>query len=104
VADGRVYVRSTAFVAAFDFSVPDLKLDARAIEDGQLTITAGTVTGAPVGSNRFAGLELRASDTLSQPPGSWVKLTNSLALTNGSVRAQDPPSGPQRFYILSEPR
>src|SRR5207249_3373082 len=58
VCDGKVYVRSTAYAAAFDLSVPDLKLDPpkpESINKFQLTIR--TIDGTPVNSNRLTGME-----------------------------------------------
>ncbi len=105
VSDGRVYVRSTAFVACFDFSVPDLKLDApQASGADQLAFTIRTVNGAPLGSNRVAGLEVRATTDIGQGVAGWATLTNVLALTNGAVRVENVNSGTQRFFIVTEPK
>jgi hypothetical protein len=60
VADGRVYVRSTAYVASFDLSVPALKMDLPTITASNVQLTVRTVNGTPITSNRLAGIELRA--------------------------------------------
>ncbi len=66
VADGKVYMRSTAAAAAFDLSLPDLKLDSpQPGPPNQLLLTVRTVNGTPVNSNRIPGLEVRASTNLA---------------------------------------
>jgi outer membrane protein assembly factor BamB len=106
IADGKVYVRSTALVAAFDLSFPALKLDPpRATTPGQIQLTVGTANGAPITSNRAAAIEILAATNPVAPFGAWVKLTNSLALTNGRVRVDniDSSAHPRRFFIGREP-
>jgi hypothetical protein len=107
VSDGRVFVRSTAFVAAFDLSIPDLKMDApRFNNPNAFSLSIRTVNGTPVASNRLAGLEVRAATTPALTVTQWNKLTNSLTLTNGVVRVENVSVGTQtqRFFIVSEPK
>jgi len=106
VCDGRVYVRSTSAVACYDFSSPALKLDApQPLSPGQLQLTVRTANGAPVSSNRLAGVEILAGTSLAQPLGEWTKLTNQLVLTNGVIRIDgvDSSAQPQHYFIVSEP-
>ncbi len=106
VADGRVYVRSTANAAAYDLSVPDLKLDSPQIGPAnQLQFTLRTTSGTPVNTNRLTTLEVRATTNLSLAPASWPKLTNALVWTNGVVQLTNVDAGSgQRFFIVSEPK
>ena len=110
VADGRLYVRSTSFGAAFDLSLPplpDLKLDSPlTLAGGQLQLTVRTADGSPVDANRLATLEVRAHTNLSLPPSSWAILTNRLVLTNGTARLEGVDIGTQsqRYFIVSEPQ
>jgi len=107
VGDGRVYVRSTAWGACFDFSMPDLKLDPpQPLATGELRLTVRTVNGAPVDSNRLAGIEVRASAEIVQALTQWTQLTNRLVLTDGVVRIDSVNSGtqPRKFFIVSEPK
>lgn len=106
VAEGKVYVRSTAAAAAFDLSQPDLKLDApQPGPPNQLLLTVRTVNGTPVNSNRLPDLEVRASTNLALLPTQWTKLTNALTLTNGSVRLTNvDASAPARYFIVREPK
>jgi outer membrane protein assembly factor BamB len=107
VADGRVYVRSTAWGACFDLSVPDLRLDPpQAVANNTFQLTVRSADGSPIDSNRFAGLEMRASTNLALSPSFWPKLTNTLLLTNGTARMNDLNGSlsPTRFFILSEPK
>ena len=105
LSDGQLYVRSTAYVARFDLSVPDLKLDPPELAAGKLSLTIRTATGTPVNSNRLAGIEVRTSTNAGLTPDLWIRLTNSLTLTNGvvSITNVDAPA-PRRFYIVSEPK
>jgi outer membrane protein assembly factor BamB len=105
VCDGRIYVRSTAYAACFDFSVPDLKLDVpQVVANGELQLTVRTVNGTPLNSNRLASLEVRAATNVLQPVAQWTKLTNSLTLTGGVVRIDNVEAGTQRYFIASEPK
>ena len=106
VADGRVYVRSTAYAAAFDLSVPDLKLDAPQMGPAsQMQLTVRTSAGTPVHPNRLTSLEVRATTNLALAPTAWTKLTNALVLTNGVVRLTNVDAGaPRQFFIVSEPK
>jgi outer membrane protein assembly factor BamB len=107
VSDGRVFVRSTAFVAAFDLSIPGLKMDApRFVTPSALNLSIRTVNGAPVASNRLAGMEVRASTTPGLAVTQWNKLTNSLVLTGGVVRVENVSAvtQTQQFFIVSEPK
>jgi outer membrane protein assembly factor BamB len=107
VCNGRVYVRSTACGACFDFSMPDLKLDPpQPLAAGELRLTVRTVNGAPVDSNRLAGIEVRASAEIVQALTQWTQLTNRLVLTDGVVRIDSVNSGtqPRKFFIVSEPK
>ena len=107
MADGRVYVRSTYYAAAFDFSMPALKLDApQLVAPDKLQLTVRTVDGTPLDSNRLARMAVWASTNLAPNLTQWTPLTNSLNLTNGAVRIDgvDSRSQPQEFFILSEPQ
>lgn len=104
VSDGQVYVRSTAYAARFDLSLPELKLDSPQLTANSVQLIIRTETGKAVDSNRLAGLELRASTNLGLPPALWTKLTNALVLTNGVVQVTNVDAGaPRRFFIVSEP-
>jgi hypothetical protein len=105
VSDGRLYVRSTSFVACFDLSVPALKFDAPLfVASNTIDLAVRTVTGAPVSSNRFTNLEVRAATSLSIATTQWTKLTNSLVLTGGVVRVPNvaPGTNATRYFILNE--
>lgn len=106
VCDGKVYVRSTAYAAAFDLAMPDLTLDAPQFSFAHnLQLTVRTVDGTPVSSNRLPAIELKASSDPTLPLALWTKLTNSLILTNGIVSVTNvDASPPRRFYIVSEPK
>ncbi len=107
VCDGRVYVRSTACGACFDFSMPDVKLDPpQPLATGGLRLTVRTVNGAPLDANRLAGMEVLATTNIVEALTQWTQLTNRLVLTDGVVRIDSVNSGtqPRRFFIVSEPK
>jgi hypothetical protein len=69
VNDGKVYVRSTAFGACFDLSIPDLKLDPpQLVPTNLFQLTIRAINGTPVDSNRLTGMEVRASTNLGLSP------------------------------------
>jgi hypothetical protein len=106
ISDGRVYARSTAFGAAFDFSVPNLKIDPLKLQAPNLfQLSARTADGTPLDSNRAAVIDLLASPVLSLDSSLWTRLTNPLTLSNGVLYATNISRGNSNsFFILSEPR
>lgn len=106
VSDGQVYVRSTAYAARFDLSMPDLILDAPLfVPDNKLQLTIRTVTGTPLDSNRLTGMEVRASTDVALMPSLWTALTNKLLFTNGVVTVTNVDgAAPQRYFIVTEPK
>ena len=107
MADGRLYVRSTSFVACFDLSIPGLKMDVPQVAGPNgLNLSIRTVNGAPVDSNRLASLEVRATTAPTLALTQWNKLTNNLVLTGGVVRVQNigADTNAQRYFIVSEPK
>lgn len=107
IADGKVYLRSTSFGAAYDFSLPDsapLVLDPPWSSPGsQFALTIRTVSGAPIDSSRLAGMELRASTNLALSVSVWPKMTNLLLLTNGVGRVLNVDGRlPQQYFIVRE--
>jgi len=106
IADGKIFVRSTAMVAAFDLSIPALKLEPpQPTAPGQFRLTIGTANGSPISSNRAAALEILTATNLVAPFATWAKLTNGLNLMNGRVRVDDIDSTghPRRYFISREP-
>jgi outer membrane protein assembly factor BamB len=106
VSDGQVYVRSTAYAARYDLSVPELRLDTpKLTPPNTLQLTIRTATGTGVDANRLNGMEVRASTNAALSPALWGKLTNALVLTNGIVQVTNvDASAPQRFFIVREPQ
>jgi hypothetical protein len=86
--------------------MPNLKLDPpRLASANKFQLTARTENGSSIDSNRFFGIEFRASTNPTLPLTQWTKLTNGLVLTNGVVRATnvDGTGFTKRFFIVSEP-
>jgi outer membrane protein assembly factor BamB len=106
VADGKVYVRSTAFAGCFDLSIPSLRLDPPSLAaPGRLQLTIRTVDGTAIDSNRFATLGVLTSPDANTGLQFWSQLTNSLFLTNGLVQIFDlDATQPRQFFIATEPK
>jgi len=107
VSDGRLFVRSTAFVAAFDLSVPSLVMDPpQFVTPDEVAFSIRTANGTPLTSNRLTGLEILFSDHTARPLLEWTRLTSTAVLTSGVARVGPVPTDgqPQRFFIVSEPR
>jgi outer membrane protein assembly factor BamB len=105
LSDGQVYVRSTAYAARFDLSVPDLRLELpRPLSGARLELTIRTASGTPLDSNRLTGMELRATTNMALSPATWPALTNNLVLTNGVVTVTNIDAvPPRRYFIVAEP-
>jgi hypothetical protein len=105
VCDGKLFVRSTSYVAAFDFSVPSLVMESPQLGALGLEFSVRTASGAPIDSNRFAGLQVRASTNPAVPLPQWTVLTHNPVLTGGVVRVGPIATNgqPRRFFIVSEP-
>lgn len=106
VADGRVYVRSTAQLACFDLALPGLRLGPPQRQAGnRLLLTVQAVDGSPISSNRLAGLTLWGTTNVALPTRQWTRLTNAPALSNGTVRfgPVDAQLRPGQFFCVSEP-
>jgi hypothetical protein len=106
VSDGRLFVRSTAFVASFDLSIPPLMLSMRPLMGtGVFDLWIDAANGAAISSNRFTNIALLASSDASLALTQWNRLSNTLVLTNGRVRMPDTSTGmnTQQFFIVSEP-
>jgi len=107
VCDGRLFIRSTAFVASFDLSIPALKMDGLTFGGpGTFDLFIRTMNGAPVASNRLTNIEVRATADIGLAFTQWNRLTNSLVLTGGVARMQNISTGneTQRFFMVSEPK
>jgi outer membrane protein assembly factor BamB len=106
VSGGRVYARSTAFGAAFDFSIPGLKLDPpQESAANQLGLIIRTADGTPIDSNRVPSIELRSSSNVAFAPELWTRLTNQFLLSNGILYVTNlTRTSSEGFFILSEPK
>lgn len=106
VADGRVYVRSTAQLACFDLALPSLKLaPPQRVAGDRFVLTVRGADGSAVASNRLAGLTLCATTNPALPVAQWIRLTNAPVLSNGTVHfgPVDGQTRPAQFFCVSEP-
>ena len=105
LSEGQVYVRSTAYAARFDLSVPDLVIDPpRLTTRSEVSFVIRTASGDPISSNRLAGVELRASTDASLPPVLWPRLNFTPVLSNGAAHVTLTDSSvAQLYFIASEP-
>jgi hypothetical protein len=109
-SDGRLYVRSTRGGLSVNMAPlplpPALQLlSAQRLNSAQLQLVVTTTNGVPIDPSRLPGIEVRATNTLGAPLGTWPRITNVLVLvTNGQARLTHllSPGQPQLFYILRE--
>jgi outer membrane protein assembly factor BamB len=107
ISDGKVFARSSSFVAGFDLSTATLKLGPPQLTGAdQFALTVATDNGAPLESNRVANMEVLAGTNLVESFSQWAKLTNGLVLTNGRVRIDNIGSSghTRRYFIVREPQ
>jgi hypothetical protein len=106
ISNGRVYARSTAFGAAFDLSVPALKLDPPQVRPpNRLELTARTLDGTPLDASRASAIQLLSAANPTLDLSLWTRLTNPLWLSNGLLYATNLVRGNSNgFFILSEPK
>jgi hypothetical protein len=110
VSDGRIYLRSTRGGLSVNVASPELPqlrmLPLQWVGPAQLQVAVGTVDGSAIDSNRLAGIQLRATNSMAPPVSSWPVVTNALRLSpDGVARATNAvPAGVGRqFYMTSEP-
>lgn len=106
VADGRVVLRSTAFAACFDFSVPALRLaNPHFVGSSGLRLAIEATNGTTPDTNRLAQVEVRSATMPDLPLAAWTVLTNKPRLTNGAVEIEVPVDGSagNRYFIIKEP-
>ncbi|MGA2241369.1 MAG: S8 family serine peptidase [Verrucomicrobiota bacterium] len=98
-ADNAVYFRYT-FEVNF---LPALRLTA-GLTNGLLCLQIYSANGQSVDPQRVPGIEVYATTNLSLNMSNWVRLTNSLVLTNGVLLLADPEAAllQQRFYRTLE--
>jgi outer membrane protein assembly factor BamB len=110
LSNGRIYVRSTTEAVCLDVAAntsppPPIKLQSLfASDDGLFRLLIGNEDGSPIDSNRVANIELFATMNVAAGAAEWIRLTNSIVLTNGQLRLDDPGSRtqPQRFFRVEE--
>ena len=80
--------------------VPQRLVPPTLLSDGTRVVLSGDADGGLLSTHDLANFDLYASTNLI----SWVRLTNSLSLTNGQLRLWDCDSTnlPQRFYRIVE--
>ena len=107
-SDGRIYARGTRGAVCLDVSVPPPPrlrvLSAEFLDSAHFQLVIGTTNGTAIDPARLPQLEVRATDTLGAPPGTWPRLTNELTLASGQVRMTNAINAgqPQLFYIVLE--
>ena len=106
ISDGRVYVRSSGKIAAFDFSSALLKVDPpQFLSSNTFTLTIRALDGTSLSSNRPGNIQIRGVADLGTPVSSWLVLTNELFFSNGVFRMNNVKTDgkTQRFFSVAEP-
>jgi len=110
VSNGRIYLRSTTEAVCLDVAPalpPRLRLTP--MFDGSpngFRLFLGNEDGSPIDPTRVSNIGIFNSTNLMLGIPGWVKLTNSLVLTNGQLRLDEPPisDAPFRFFRAEEQR
>jgi outer membrane protein assembly factor BamB len=110
-SDGRIYARSTRGGISVNVAPPapppQLKLlPPRFLTSTQLQLTVTTTNGTPIESNRVPGIEVRATNRLGAPAGTWPTLPNRLVPAGNGLAWMTnlvSPDQPSLYYILIEP-
>ncbi|MHB1305991.1 MAG: PQQ-binding-like beta-propeller repeat protein [Limisphaerales bacterium] len=110
ISNGRLYVRGTTELAAFDVSLPGqgpLKLLPPTIDDvGTLRLTIAGADDVPLEPSRAAGVEVLMADDTGSPLAQWARLEAGVTWVNGRLQLEAPTvgGGSRRFFILRENR
>lgn len=107
VSDGRLYVRSTREIAAYDVALPPpppLTLSGEMAEAGVLRLRIANADGMPVDPSRQSRIEVLASDDLTVPASEWQLSESGLTWLDGAFVLEEPvPAGAgARFYRVME--
>ena len=99
----NAYGSITSSPALLRVLVPQRLLAPERLADGRLQLRFGDQDGGMVGAGDAAGFEVYATTNFFAT-NAWVRLTNSLTLTNGLLRLEDSdaPFLPRRFYRVIE--
>ncbi|HOY59485.1 MAG TPA: PQQ-binding-like beta-propeller repeat protein [Verrucomicrobiota bacterium] len=107
VSNGRLYVRSTKEIAAFDVSLappPALRLEPpRVASDGTVQLRLTNADGSPADAGRAARIAVYASPDAPRASTNWSRLPAAVTPVDAGFRIEDPAGGqPQRFYRAQE--
>lgn len=110
ISNGRLYVRGTTELAAFDVSLPaPMPLQLRATlpgADGKLRLTIRGTDGQPVAPERADHLEVLAAATADSPLAEWARLSAPLVAQDGGLHIDlpmDAHEGQQFFQVRETP-
>lgn len=103
ISDGRIYARSTAEAICLDVAVPGLKFLPPSITDSGITLRIAGSTGEPLDATRASKLQLRSSNSLSDPVETWATVPASFMVVDGVLETTTvKPGVDQCFYVISE--
>ncbi len=99
----NAYGSTTSSPALLRVLVPQRLLAPERLADGRVQLRFGDQDGGLLGAGDAAGFEVYATTNLFAT-NAWVRLTNSLSLSNGLLRLEEPTAAglPRRFYRVME--
>jgi len=99
----NAYGSTTSSPALLRVLVPQRLLAPERLADGRVQLRFGDQDGGPLGAGDAAGFEVYATTNLFNT-NAWVRLTNSLSLSNGLLHLEEPAAAglPRRFYRVLE--
>ncbi len=107
LSDGRLYVRSTKEIAAFDVSLPPppaLRLEPPSVgADGTVQLRMVNADGSPADAARAGRVAVYASPDAALAKTNWTRLPAEATPADGGLRIDDASgSAAQRFYRAQE--
>ena len=109
ISNGRIYARSTTEAVCLDVAGSGTQLPlkltpALAPGAGTFQLFIGDEGGSSIDTNRAARIDIFAITNLTACPSGWVKLTNSVVLTNSQLLLEDTERAAtaQRFFKVEE--
>ena len=99
----NAYGSITSSPALLRVLVPQRLRAPERLADGRVQLRFGDQDGGPLGAGDAAGFEVYATTNLFNT-NAWVRLTNSLSLSNGLLHLEEPAAAglPRRFYRVLE--
>lgn len=108
LAGGRLYVRATTQLAAYDVSLPPpppTRLLAPATSpEGTLRLTIASVDGQPIDASRASRIQVLSATDVNQPLAEWTPVAAPSLWEAGRIHIEEPggAQAPHRAFLVRE--